>query len=262
MEDRDLIELILQWKKQYKNIYAVTISEQLFVFRTLTRGEFTDIYDREEWNDQDKEEAFCSVATLYPEGYDFTKCLAGIPVVLTEKILSESLLLDDGKAKLRLSKLRDEMKVYENQIVCTITEAFPTIKLDEIDSWDMHKILYYLSRAEFVLNKLRGLSFVSQEGDVYESIEQYDGQAQYQQQQYQQQQQQRQTAPAKKEEYYVRDDFSRDIDEFDQSKLKELQALQSLAPEIDWLKEDSLLNGTFSFEEESKLTFNAEDAFD
>ena len=255
MEEQNIVMKIFEWKKQYENIYATTISNQLFVFRTLSRTEFSKVHENAEYSDQDKEEAFCEIATLYPEDFDFTECVAGIPVVLTEKILSESLLLDDGKAREYMNGKRSEMRTYENQIPCLITEAFPTITLDEINSWDMHKTLLYLSRAEYVLSKLRGLPFVSQDGEVYEDIPE---QEHMQTQNYQHQEPQ-------EESYYVDDPGSKDIDEFNTGanmsmpNMKQLQELQKLCPEIDWAKEDSLLNGKFDFEKEAQLTFDAEE---
>ena len=270
MEEKNIILKILAWKKEHDNVFAVTIANEFFVFRALKRKEFTDIQNHDDWTDQDKEEAFCEAATLSPEEYSFTDCLAGIPVVLTEQILSESLMINDGRAKGKLNQYRDEMKVYENQIDCLITEAFPTILLDEILQWDMHKTLYYLSRAEFVLSKLRGLPFVSQDGEVYDSPEQYqdmekEAPRRQEQPKRQQQKEEKKSKIQKKEDYYVDDVFTKDINEFDGSKnmsmpnMQQLAELQKICPEIDWANDDSLSNNNFDFNKEEQITFNAED---
>lgn len=254
MEDMSfLVSAIIEWKKQYGNVFVANISGKLFVFRSLTRKEFKEIYHDDRIKDTDKEEEFCRIATLYPDDYDFETCPAGIPTVLADAILDNSLLKMNGKAQSVLDGFRDEMKQYENQISVIITEAFPSLTLEEVESWPLEKILYHLSRAEFVLNKMRNLPFVSQGGQVYDDIDEY-------RQDIQQYGSIEQEASIVKQNN-VQEKQQHAVKPKNNTSLQELEDLKRRFPEIDW-ENDSILTGEFKFENDPTVTMNAEDVYE
>ena len=256
---KNLVEKIIEWKKKYTYIYSIKVGSELFVFKALTRSEYTGVLEDEKASDMDREEMICEYSTLYPEDYDFTHCLAGIPTLLSEAILTESLLMDDHKLIDKLYKRRDEMYSYENQISCIIIEAFPSLTLDEVESWDMHKTAYYLSRAEWVLSKLRGLPFVSREGEVTEEIPDRN---MTQQQPMQQPKQQKQEPKFYKDMSELPKDAISSIKIQNTGKknkgTKEIDELKRNFPEIDW-ENDSLIGGGFDFEKDALMTQDVED---
>lgn len=228
----NLVEKIIDWKNKYSNIFAVKIAGELFIIRPLTRSEFNKIMEFDA-NDVLKENMVCETATLYPENYDFETCIAGIPTELAKKILEESLLMLDDKARSVLNKFRDEMKEYQHQISCIIVEAFPTLNIDEVETWDMYKTLKYLSRAEWVLTQLRGLPIVSANTK----------------------QKQREEVP--KNINSINNNVNDNTKNKKGINYEELQKLKQQFPEIDW-ENDCLLNGTFNIDEESRLFFDPE----
>lgn len=240
-----LVTSIIEWKKKYGNVFICKIDGNVFVFRALTRKEFKETMNNEKLTDQEKEEEFCRIATLYPEDFDFENCNAGIPTSLADAILDHSLFKLNGRAKTILNNFRDEMKEYENQITCIITEAFPTLTLDEVESWPLEKILYYLSRAEFVLNKFRNLPFVTQSGEVYDDIDSYMA-SNNMHEFYNMQNTQSNT-----EKTYAKQNTN--INNSKKPVLNELEELKRKFPEIDW-ENDSILTGEFKFDKDPTVS--------
>jgi hypothetical protein len=147
-------------KEKYWVIYEEEIDGINFVFRGLSRGEYNKVlraYD----DDPSKEEYICELCVIEPEDFDFTNCEAGIPTVLARRILEESgfSTVPTGKLQSVLNSYREEMDIFQNQVSCIIHEAFPNLDLEEIETWPMEKTLWYYSRAEYVLNVLRGMQF-------------------------------------------------------------------------------------------------------
>lgn len=149
-------EQLDRWKDEYWKIYACEINSKEFVYRQLSRKEYkqiTELYD----TIFEQEDAICRRCLLYPSNFNFDKAPAGLPTTLAGFILDSSGYTDDSVEYIteRLETYREEMKTLDNQISCIIAEAFPNFRIDEVENWPLEKSLWYLSRAEYVINVLR-----------------------------------------------------------------------------------------------------------
>lgn len=166
----DIFELIMEFKKSYRNVFVYQVDEQVFIYRTLSRKEYKDILNDKRFNDFEKEEIICDTCLLYPhpDKIDWDEIDAGVPTELMKQIRKNSYL--DGKKSRQhiLDYYRSEMFDLDNQIVCIINEAFPQFDIEEIEDWDVDKMTKYLTRAEWKLVNLRGLEFVDPKGEMYD----------------------------------------------------------------------------------------------
>lgn len=150
----DYMSLINDLQDEYGTIYWNTLDDQVFIYRPLGRLEYKQLLNSEV-SDIEKEDVICQACLLYPENFDFNDCLAGIPTELSRLILKNSFLDSLESKQLIVNYHRAEMQQFDNQITCIISEAFPNLDIEEIESWDMAKTAKYLSRAEWKLNILR-----------------------------------------------------------------------------------------------------------
>lgn len=169
----DLFELIMEFKKQYRNVFVYQVDNQVFIYRTLGRKEYKDILSDKRFNDFEKEEIICDTCLLYPDpdSIDWDAIDAGIPTELMKQIRKNSYL--DGKKSRRgiLDYYRAEMYDLDNQITCIINEAFPQYDIEDIEEWDVDKTMKYLTRAEWKLTNLHGLQFRDAQGEFYDDEE-------------------------------------------------------------------------------------------
>ncbi len=151
----DYNALFLKFCQEYRNVFMFHSDDQFFIYRALGRGEYKEILKNPALTDLDREEVICDTCVLYPEGYDWETCEAGLPTVMSTEILKKSYLTDlDERANLH-AFYRSEMYDLDNQITCIIHEAFPQYEMEDIDKWDVEKTTKYLSRAEWILQNLR-----------------------------------------------------------------------------------------------------------
>lgn len=146
---------LVEWKETFHSIYEVTIQEQPFIFRALGREEYKQIVfldlDLGEF-----QETLCQKAMLEPVDYPFHQGIAGVAEVLSDAILDAS-GLHLNQAMQLVTGYRQEMFLYDYQVDCLIHEAFPEFTLEQISAWDVRRTMYYLSRAEWILETLRGV---------------------------------------------------------------------------------------------------------
>ena len=160
----DLTEIYLSLQERHPRLYMYQADRQVFIYRPLGRGEYKKIVNDDRFTDLEREELFCQVCTLWPEGFDFDDCDAGIPTELTKQILKNSFLDSLDRRNKVAEFFRNEMFDLDNQITCIINEAFPQFDLEEIEDWDVEKTSKYLSRAEWKLHNFRGLQFLEPQG--------------------------------------------------------------------------------------------------
>lgn len=157
--EADLSALLIELNEQYRNVFMANIDGNLFIYRSLGRSEYKEIMQNTEIDDFTKEDVICDVCTLFPQNFDFANCAAGIPGQLTEQIIKNSLLDSMATRKNILIYYRQEMYSLDEQISCLIHEAFPRFDIEEIEAWDVERTTKYLSRAEWILQNLRGVPF-------------------------------------------------------------------------------------------------------
>jgi len=152
-----------EWAAVYGQLEYSEVAGEEFVWRLLSRAEYKQLMQAEV-SPEEKEEAVCQICVFYPQGYDFANCPAGIPSTLAREILQKSGFSFDGNpnplGKELLEQFRREMAYFENQVDCIIVEAFPHLTIEEVANWTVPKTMYYLSRAEWVLNQLRGIPLI------------------------------------------------------------------------------------------------------
>lgn len=165
----DLFELIMEFKKQYRNVFVYQVDSQVYIYRALGRKEYKDILSDKRFNDFEKEEIICDTCLLYPstDTIDWDAVDAGIPTELMKQIRKNSYLDNRKSRKGILDYYRAEMYDLDNQITCIINEAFPQFDIEDIEEWDVEKTMKYLTRAEWKLTNLHGLQFKDAEGDFY-----------------------------------------------------------------------------------------------
>lgn len=183
------INRILEWKQTFGDIYQMAILEQHFIFRPIGREEYKQLILMD-LNVGEFQEALCFQSIIYPEDYDYSKGAAGIAEIMSDVILDAS-GLHEGQAPQLIQEFREEMMNYDYQVDCMIHEAFPEFTLEEIATWPVRKTMFYLSRAEWVLETLKGIP-ISQ---MFLTPEQQQEMMLQQQQMMQEQMQQQQQQP-------------------------------------------------------------------
>ena len=165
----DYTSLYIDLCSKYRNVFIVKIADTVYIYRAIGRSEYREIMEDRRFSDIQKEELICTQCLLYPDPdtYSWDDKNAGIPTELMKAILTDSYLDSLDRRKNLHDYYRSEMYDLDNQITCIISEAFPNIDIEEIESWDVEKTTKYLSRAEWKLHNMRGLQFKEAEG-VYE----------------------------------------------------------------------------------------------
>lgn len=183
MQYEELQLKILEWKEMYEEVYQVNLIDKdkenvfSFIFHTLGREEYKSLI-RDDVDEVQFQEIICYHAVLYPDDYDFSNGLAGIPEILSD-IIIETSGLHLGQAKQILDHFREQMMIYDYQADCIIHEAFPEFTIEEIQSWSNKKTMYYLSRAEWILINLKGVPLVPLDQQVTKDMQSLQEQYQY-----------------------------------------------------------------------------------
>lgn len=174
MSETDLTRIFLELKDKHRNVFMEQIDSQVFFYRSIGRKEYRLVIEDKDMNDFQKENVICDICVLWPQGYDWNECDAGIPGKLVEAIRKNSFLDSIESRGNLLSYYRSEMYDLDNQITCMINEAFPQFDIEEIEEWDVEKTTKYLSRAEWKLHNLRGLQYREPDGDFYAQEQQQE----------------------------------------------------------------------------------------
>jgi ribosomal protein S18 acetylase RimI-like enzyme len=167
VSETDLTRIFLELKDKHRNVFMEQIDSQVFFYRSIGRKEYRLVIEDKDLNDFQKENVICDICVLWPQGYDWNECDAGIPEKLVDAIRRNSFLDSIESRQNLLGYYRSEMYDLDNQITCMINEAFPQFDIEEIEEWDVEKTTKYLSRAEWKLHNLRGLQYREPEGDFY-----------------------------------------------------------------------------------------------
>lgn len=159
-EESSLEKLIIDSKKKYGSIFSMIVGEELFLFRLLTKKEYEIVIKSTAGDEDLKEEMVCQYAVLYPD-VDFATYKAGIPTALAPAILYESGFVSADKAYQYLYESRvNVLDNFTEQAAIVIISAFPAYTFEDIEEWDIEKILLMAARAEWKLNVIDGNDFV------------------------------------------------------------------------------------------------------
>lgn len=156
----DVIQMIEDLKKQHHTIYWTHIYNNLYVYKPLGRKDYKEISENEELDNASKEDEVIKRCLLYPnpDEFDIDNIEAGIIVKLVKTIMENSYLSDIETRVAIMDYFRSEMFDFQEQVTCIINEAFPQYDIEEIENWGIERTAKYLSRAEWKLQNLRGLT--------------------------------------------------------------------------------------------------------
>lgn len=166
---KSIEEVINEALENNDYFFSIYIGEEVFIYRPITRKEYKLILQDEAIPEEDKRDAICKKCLLYPDSYDFDNCLAGIPEKLSSDIIEKSAL--DPTSVLSLISLgREEMQDLTSQIVCLISSEFPAYKIEEIESWNMYKLIDMFTKAEWKKDTLQKYDGVDISNAIIKSL--------------------------------------------------------------------------------------------
>lgn len=220
----DISQLYIKLMGEYRNVYIEKIENTVFIYRSIGRAEYRKVMSEPQMDNMQKEEIICETCTLYPEGYDFEDCVAGIPTTLCQRIITNS-FMDPKAAVSLLLNYRNDMWDLDQQATCIISEAFPQFDIEDIEEWDMEKTMKYLSRAEWKLVNLRNAKI---DPDAFVKVAYGD--------ELQKEQEEASKQPVKTEELQG---SGKKKERMTPEKLAELKAKY---PDIDWENDDIIKN--------------------
>lgn len=239
-----LYETYVSLIESYPNLCIIEIEAERFIVKALGRKDYRDVLTNQELDNLLKEEAICELCCLYPENYDFEQADAGIATKLYESIIEFSFFGANQESKRHelMNYFRSEMFELHNQINCMIAEAFPSLEFAQIENFDMITALKYLSRAEWILQNLRGFNMLHDPftGEAWEP----DNLTQEKSQDKTQEQapaQKPKTSQTQDQGFIPGEDIYARLERLKAGNLKKesltpekLRELQSISPDIDW----------------------------
>lgn len=163
-------DLIIKLKQEYGDIFLVELKGELFIFRAITPKELEDIQFYYGANDHAMQEAICHLAVVHPEEYDFSgRGAAGVPYTLFHEIMNASNFDDAKKPTQILEENRQHIRAdFLEQAKVFISQAFTNISFEEMDEWDVEKLMKYLARAEWALKEIHQLPIEFKQKDENE----------------------------------------------------------------------------------------------
>lgn len=155
----DISLIIEELEKEHRLVYWTFINKDIYIYKPLGRRDHKRILTDENLDEIDKENEIILTCLLYPNPneLDLDDMLEGVVNKLIETIIENS-YLDSLETRANvLNYYRGEMFESDNQVTCLIHEAFPQFDIEEIENWSIDQTAKYLSRAEWILQNLRGL---------------------------------------------------------------------------------------------------------
>ena len=147
-----LADDILSWKRKYGDIFYIKIKDNVYIFRTLTKGEYFSILDVQGNISKDINNILLKECILYPKNYcNFNLLLAGEVEYLISKIVELSGFSNGDKLVKDIEKERNNIGKLDNQIVLIICRAFPQLTPKDLNNLNYYTMLNYLALAEEIL---------------------------------------------------------------------------------------------------------------
>lgn len=146
------VEQIREWKQQYGDgeIYSTEVKGRVFIFRTLTVGEFFSLPIGENHDHFEVEDLILAAGVLYPSNAELDRVPAGIASTIAEEILQVSGYLNPSKAKQLLDKKREESGQLIQLMKTFIAAAMPSFDLERINNMSFAKLIETVVMAEKV----------------------------------------------------------------------------------------------------------------
>ena len=149
-------EKIRKWKRLYKEIFKVTISGEVFIFRVLNVGELIKIQTLVQQNKIEEVDQFIYNAVLYPENFNCDTTEAVLSEKLSEYIVEKSSVYSSDGVKLLIKEARikvaNEFNNDFTQWKIAIVKTFPGYKFSDLDDLSPREFFYLLALAEKLTN--------------------------------------------------------------------------------------------------------------
>lgn len=145
-------------KKEYKNVFHVCIKGEDFIFRPLSKYEYDNLILGNSENIEKCSEFLCDLCVLYPKKFNFNNNdygYGGIISALAKNIITYSGFSNEDFIKGLIQKENhkngnDLSRTMENIILF----AFDNISIEEIQNWDIYKLVEMYSRALWLIINL------------------------------------------------------------------------------------------------------------
>jgi hypothetical protein len=155
MNTKEMEALLTYYRRKYPEVYVSTIGDEDYVWRTLTRYEYTEL-TRFVPEEDSAHERICSICVLYPENISWDdRVKAGIPKQLAPQILDASGYGPESKDRILYNVFSEQMQRLEAQAEVIIKTAFPDITFETMKHWTKEQLLWHLSRANWQLKIMR-----------------------------------------------------------------------------------------------------------
>jgi len=156
------------YKEEYSGhkIIYVRFSDNDFIFRTLTVREYEMIMKM--YSDHFKQEtAFCNLACLYPEGYEFAECQYGVlPSVIAGYIKKLSAFEETDDIFNEYYEAKAQSNLYQ-QCMDLVKAFIHDYTYEEMEDWTWQKLMNMTVRAENIA-KLQGFDYHIERADPEE----------------------------------------------------------------------------------------------
>lgn len=174
IDHRKIEEIIIDAKKNYRTVFSTVVGGELFIWRLLSGIEYEIISKTSDGDALIKEELICQQAVIYPT-INFSLYKAGIPSVLAPQIITESGFNGTEKSLSHLNNCRGMLfSQFQEQAYVIIASAFPQYKFEEIEDWDIEKLIKMIARAEWKFNMIDGKEFIFEQETPEEETQEKD----------------------------------------------------------------------------------------
>jgi hypothetical protein len=149
-----LLPKILEWKKKHGTIYYLKAGSGTYVFRILSRAEYSSLLSVGALANSDLSDFLLKTCLLYPSfnKRTFDKKIAGEVESVIQAIGKCSGFSETDRVLSDIESARESMGTLENQIAILICKAFPHLLLEDIDKFTYEDLVRYIAISEAILD--------------------------------------------------------------------------------------------------------------
>lgn len=158
--DIETQKIIDEWKREYEDIYLISIKDEDFIYRLIPSKEYRDLITQCDGDNFLLAEEICQRYILDPVPAEWVDTIpAGYIETLAQTILEESgLLWGKKEMKERLDELENNLTHLDTLIMLTIKKAFPEYSIEEVESWNLKKQMRIFTYAKWMI-RASGIEF-------------------------------------------------------------------------------------------------------
>jgi hypothetical protein len=142
----------IELKKKWSNLYVITIGDNNYIFRLLTRGEFLSLSELSITDPIGMDDFVYDKCVVYTDSeIPVDEMNAGIVTSLSELIAELSGFTSPDSLLSILAEKREMMELADSQMIVMLLQAFPNLDIETINEFDIEKLTYHLAIAEQIL---------------------------------------------------------------------------------------------------------------